>query len=67
LGRLIPLVSRWATGDKEAATLMRYYWDTVDHCVPAQTIVSALLEADFSHAGVTKELGIFNAYSACKL
>ena len=34
LGRVIPLLGRLSTGQREMQTLMRYYWDTIENCVP---------------------------------
>lgn len=44
---LVPGVVAIGTGDRNAATLMRYYWDSIQHCVPAATITSALDGAGF--------------------
>ena len=42
LGRLLPALTRWITGDAEAGRLIRFYWVTIDECVPPETIVSVL-------------------------
>jgi demethylmenaquinone methyltransferase/2-methoxy-6-polyprenyl-1,4-benzoquinol methylase len=62
LGYLIPLLSRLTTGSREAQTLMRYYWDTIEHCVPAETILQALGNAGFDEVECLTEAGVFNAY-----
>ena len=62
MGRLIPLLSRLTTGNREMQTLMRYYWDTIEHCVPPETILDAIRGAGFAEAGCNVELGLFRAY-----
>ena len=67
LGRVIPWLSRWRTsGDKEMQTLMHYYWDTIEHCVPVETILQTLAGAGFVETGCTVDCGIFRAYGGRK-
>ena len=65
LGRVVPWLSRLA-GSGQAETLMRYYWDTIDACVPAETILAALTASGFVDARGTTELGVFTAYTAIR-
>lgn len=62
LGRIIPSLSRLA--GVEAERLMRYYWDTIDACVPAEHILRCLREAGFEDVGCETDLGVFRAYTA---
>ncbi len=62
LGRVIPWLARWTTDDKEMQTLMRYYWDTIEHCVSAETILQTLSGSGFAAAGCQVDGGIFRAY-----
>jgi len=62
LGRVVPLYARLRSGNREAATLMRYYWDTIRTCVPPQTIISALEGAGFREVSRHVELAIFSEY-----
>ncbi len=66
LGRFIPLLSRLTTGERDLQTLMRYYWDTIDNCVPPETILQAIRAAGFHQADCHIELGLFRAYSGRK-
>ena len=43
---------------------MRYYWDTIEACVPATTILGHLRAAGFAEVGCETQLGVFRAYSA---
>ncbi len=66
LGQWIPLVCRWVTHKREAQTLMRYYWDTVEHCVPAKIIMQTLVRTNFSEVRCEANFGLFSAYIARK-
>jgi demethylmenaquinone methyltransferase / 2-methoxy-6-polyprenyl-1,4-benzoquinol methylase len=46
--RVIPAMTLLATGSREAKLLMDYYWDTVEKCVPPETIVGAMRDAGFA-------------------
>ncbi len=62
LGRLIPLLGRLTTGERDMQTLMRYYWDTIENCVPPETIIQAIRDAGFVDAGCQAEFDLFRAY-----
>jgi len=64
LGRVVPFVARVRSGNREAGTLMRYYWDTIRTCVRPEAIVQALGEAGFEDVKRHVELGVFSEYSA---
>ncbi len=62
LGQLIPLLGRLTTGKPDMQTLMNYYWDTIENCVPPETIIDALHKAGFTEAGCHVEFDLFRAY-----
>lgn len=64
LKTLMPLVTRLLRGSREAQTLMRYHWDTIEHCVPPATILAALESAGFGQVRRDVVLGVFSEYSA---
>jgi demethylmenaquinone methyltransferase/2-methoxy-6-polyprenyl-1,4-benzoquinol methylase len=64
LGRIVPTLS-WIAGP-ESRKLMRYYWDTIDACVPAADILRCLQEAGFADVACETELGVFRAYTASR-
>ena len=35
LGRMVPLLCRWLMPQTKSATLMGYFWDTIENCVGA--------------------------------
>jgi demethylmenaquinone methyltransferase/2-methoxy-6-polyprenyl-1,4-benzoquinol methylase len=45
--RVIPGMTLLSTRSREAKELMDYYWDTVEQCVPPETILAAMKEAGF--------------------
>jgi len=66
LGRVVPLLSRLTSSGRRAETLMRYYWDTIESCVPPETILAALRAGGFRDAGCTTSLGMFKTYTATR-
>jgi demethylmenaquinone methyltransferase/2-methoxy-6-polyprenyl-1,4-benzoquinol methylase len=66
LGRLIPMVARIGRGGRGSHDLMKYYWDTIEHCVAPQVILDALEEAGFSQATRRVEMGILSSYTAIR-
>jgi demethylmenaquinone methyltransferase/2-methoxy-6-polyprenyl-1,4-benzoquinol methylase len=66
LGWLVPFVARFGRGGRASRELMRYYWDTVDRCVPPETILAALREVGFAAPTRHVEMGIFSEYRATK-
>lgn len=66
LRRVIPFVARLVSRSKESQVLMNYYWDTIDNCVPPETIEGALRAAGFEQVSRNVVSGIFSEYSGIK-
>ncbi|MBC9180127.1 methyltransferase domain-containing protein, partial [Pseudoroseomonas ludipueritiae] len=64
LGGVVPALCRLAA--PRAGTLMTYYWDTIEACVPAEAILGHLRGAGFHDVGCETSLGIFRAYTATR-
>ena len=66
LHTVVPLMARLGPGGAEARTLMEYFWDTVDNCVPPPTIVDALAGSGFAapRQGVVHR--VFSEYVATR-
>jgi demethylmenaquinone methyltransferase/2-methoxy-6-polyprenyl-1,4-benzoquinol methylase len=45
--RVLPWLARITTRSEPAELLMRFYWDTVDQCVPPEAIMEALRRSGF--------------------
>lgn len=54
------------TRHRTTAELWRYFWDTMEACVPPEKVTAALSEAGFSQVSRFLELGIFSEYTAVK-
>lgn len=63
---VVPLATRVATGSREAADLMRFYWDTIEMCVPPDTVIGALREAGLANPRRTVMHGIFSEYGGTR-
>lgn len=66
LRTLVPALTRLRRGSREAQTLMRYYWETIEHCVPPATILAALQAAGFEQVRRDVVMGVFSEYSAVR-
>jgi demethylmenaquinone methyltransferase/2-methoxy-6-polyprenyl-1,4-benzoquinol methylase len=64
LGRIVPAIGACLGGGERGRMLMRYYWDTIDACVPPAVILRSLAQAGFAEVGCEVQLGIFRAYTA---
>jgi demethylmenaquinone methyltransferase/2-methoxy-6-polyprenyl-1,4-benzoquinol methylase len=62
LQQLVPLFTRLGTRDDGAELMMRYYWHTIDACVPPHTILDALGDAGFRMTPRTTLFGLFSEY-----
>jgi len=62
LGRLVPLLSRIATSNVATETLMRYYWETIESCIPPEIIGRVLTQSGFEGVRCETELAVFRAY-----
>jgi demethylmenaquinone methyltransferase/2-methoxy-6-polyprenyl-1,4-benzoquinol methylase len=63
---VVPLMSRFFAGGREAELLMRYCWDTVDQSVSPAVIAPALERAGFLELKVRIWAGVFVEYAATR-
>jgi demethylmenaquinone methyltransferase/2-methoxy-6-polyprenyl-1,4-benzoquinol methylase len=63
---VVPVLTRVTTHNRDASLLMRYFWETIDACVPPAEIVAALERAGFADVKRTVVLGMFSEYSGRK-
>ncbi len=66
---VVPVLARLAGSSADSAKLWRYYWDTIEACVPPSGVVDALAEAGFNGARrhvETRALSFFAEYQAVK-
>jgi demethylmenaquinone methyltransferase/2-methoxy-6-polyprenyl-1,4-benzoquinol methylase len=60
---IVPTITRIFRRSADAQKLMRYYWDTIEQCVPPATIVAAMEKAGVQQAHRHVVMGIFSEYS----
>jgi len=63
-GHIAPTTTWITTGSRDAREMMRYYWETIEACVPPDEILSALRDSGFKDVERKVELGVFSAYRA---
>jgi demethylmenaquinone methyltransferase/2-methoxy-6-polyprenyl-1,4-benzoquinol methylase len=63
---IVPAVTRLTTRNADTQLLWQYYWDTIEACVPADTVTAALTTAGFAEVTHRCELGLFSEYVARK-
>ncbi len=66
LKHVIPIVTRLGRRSRDAQELMRYYWDTIEACVPPATILDALEKAGFQNVQRNVLHGMLSEYVAVK-
>jgi demethylmenaquinone methyltransferase / 2-methoxy-6-polyprenyl-1,4-benzoquinol methylase len=64
LKRLLPLLARLGPGGSDARTLMEYYWETIDSCVPPDAVLASLREAGLENVRREVFWGILSEYVA---
>jgi demethylmenaquinone methyltransferase / 2-methoxy-6-polyprenyl-1,4-benzoquinol methylase len=65
-GRIYPFLTRVFTRSKDARDMMRYYWETMDACVPPSSVLNALGAAGLVEVNRNVLLGLFSEYTASK-
>ncbi len=62
LNIVVPAIARLRGSN--ARTMMRYFWDTIEHCVPPETILAAVAEAGFVEPRRFGQVQLFSEYTA---
>lgn len=60
---IVPLLTRITTGRAQSQLLWRYYWDTIEACLPPEKVMEALARAGFVDVQRHTELGMFSEYT----
>lgn len=66
LQHILPLIARISTRSGPAQLLMRYYWDTIDRCVPPEAILEILRRRGFVDVDRRVLFGFLSEYVAAK-
>lgn len=65
-GRIYPFLTQLFTRSADAREMMRYYWETMDACVPPASVLLALRNAGLTAVKRDTVLGLFSEYTAVK-
>lgn len=65
-GQIYPALTHLFTRSSDASAMMRYYWETMDTCVPPTSVLQALSAAGFAEVKRNTVLGLFSEYTATK-
>ena len=65
-GRIYPFLAGLFTRSNDARDMMRYYWETMDACVPPASVLKALGAAGLTEVKRNLVLGLFSEYTAVK-
>ena len=65
-GRVYPALTQLFTRSRDARDMMRYYWETMDACVPPAAVLGALRAAGLEEVKRNSALGLFSEYTAVK-
>ena len=63
---VIPLLTRFISKQKNTTTMWRYFWDSIEACVPPEQVLATLNAAGLTQVKRHLELGIFSEYQAVK-
>lgn len=63
---VVPALAWAVARSPDTPRLMRYYWDTIETCVPPERVTGALVHAGFGDVTRHVELGLFSEYRARK-
>lgn len=63
---IVPLIASVVSRKRDTARLWRYYWDTIEACIPPDQVIAALKAAGFVDVKRHLELGMFSEYTARK-
>jgi demethylmenaquinone methyltransferase/2-methoxy-6-polyprenyl-1,4-benzoquinol methylase len=63
---LYPALTRLFTRSTDARDMMRYYWETMDACVPPASVLDALRAVGLVEVNRKPLLGLFSEYTAVK-
>ncbi|MCX6953919.1 MAG: class I SAM-dependent methyltransferase [Verrucomicrobia bacterium] len=65
-GRIYPFLTRLFTRSGAARDMMRYYWESMDACVPPAAVLGALRSVGLVDVQRATALGLFSEYTAVK-
>jgi demethylmenaquinone methyltransferase / 2-methoxy-6-polyprenyl-1,4-benzoquinol methylase len=64
---LLPMIARLMDAKPSTRSLWEYYWETIDRCVPPETVMDALRSAGFTDVRRHMAFGLFSEYVGTRL
>jgi demethylmenaquinone methyltransferase / 2-methoxy-6-polyprenyl-1,4-benzoquinol methylase len=64
--RVLPWMARITFRNEPAQLLMKFYWDTIDQCVPPETILAVLRKTGFVDVKLQRTYLMINEYTATR-
>jgi len=64
--KILPRITRLSTGSAKAELLMKYYWETIVHCVPPERILGVLRASGFVDVERRVRGGLLSEYVGVK-
>ena len=61
---VVPLLASLVGRRRETPAMYRYYWDTIEACLPPAQVMASLADAGFARVGRVLSLGIFSEFAA---
>lgn len=63
---VIPLLTRLVSKKKMTETIWRYYWDSIEACVPPEQVMATMRAAGLTQVDRLASMGVFSEYHAVK-
>jgi demethylmenaquinone methyltransferase/2-methoxy-6-polyprenyl-1,4-benzoquinol methylase len=63
---VIPLLTQIVSKQKDSKTIWRYFWDSIEACVPPERVMVTLRFAGLTQVKRHLEIGVFSEYQAIK-
>ncbi|MBI5429408.1 MAG: class I SAM-dependent methyltransferase [Nitrosomonadales bacterium] len=63
---VIPLLTRFISRQKMSETIWRYYWDSIEACVPPEQVMATMRAAGLKQVERQASLGVCSEYHAVK-
>jgi demethylmenaquinone methyltransferase/2-methoxy-6-polyprenyl-1,4-benzoquinol methylase len=63
---VIPLLTRFVSGQHDTATIWRYFWDSIEACVPPERVMATLAASGLTQVERHLVAGVFSEYRAIK-
>ena len=64
LRNVVPAIARLSSRSRDTPTMWRYYWDTIEACVPPASVMDELRAAGLADVARRVEVKIFSEYTA---